>query len=334
MLGLALVVAFFASAIFAHVFATHAPLAMDIPNRLSGPTAEHWAGTDQLGRDTYTRVLYGGRVALQVAAVGVSVSLAAGLLLGMLAGFGPQWLDNLLLLLFDSIRSFPTVVLALAAVALLGPSLELVLTIVIVTSIPGYARLTRTSTLALKNTEFILAERSLGAGTWRILSRHVLPNVIGPLLILAAMDVPVVVTIEAGLSFLGLGVQPPTASWGTILNEGYLIIRDTPWMVVAGGIPLVLTTLGFTFLGEALRDVFDPRLRKGGGPVPVKWPCPCIAAAEAVRLSLHAVVPACKIVSRGHPQVQLWAGPDSRRRSSSDASAAASSSPVRLDDPA
>ena len=263
MLGLALVILFFASAIFAHVFATHAPLAMDIPNRLSGPTAEHWAGTDQLGRDTYTRVLYGGRVALQVAAVGVSVSLAVGLLLGMLAGFGPQWLDNLLLLLFDSIRSFPTVVLALAAVALLGPSLELVLAIVIVTSIPGYARLTRTSTLALKNTEFILAERSLGASTWRILSRHILPNVIGPLLILAAMDVPVVVTIEAGLSFLGLGVQPPTASWGTILNEGYLIIRDTPWMVIAGGIPLVLTTLGFTFLGEALRDVFDPRLRKG-----------------------------------------------------------------------
>ena len=181
----------------------------------------------------------------------------------MLAGFGPAWLDNLLLLVFDSIRSFPTVVLALAAVALLGPSLELVLAIVIVTSIPGYGRLVRTSTLALKNTEFILAERSLGAGTWRILAHHIMPNVIGPLLILAAMDVPVVVTIEAGLSFLGLGVQPPTASWGTILNEGYLIIRDTPWMVVAGGVPLVLTTLGFTFLGEALRDVFDPRLRKG-----------------------------------------------------------------------
>ena len=263
MLGLVLVILFFASAIFAHVLETHSPFAMDIPNRLAGPTAEHWAGTDQLGRDTFSRVLHGGRVALKVAAIGVSVSLAVGLLLGMLAGFGPQWLDNVLLLLFDSIRSFPTVVLALAAVALLGPSLELVLAIVIVTSIPGYARLTRTSTLALKNTEFILAERSLGAGTWRILLRHILPNVVGPLLILAAMDVPVVVTIEAGLSFLGLGVQPPTASWGTILNEGYLIIRDTPWMVVAGGIPLVLTTLGFTFLGEALRDVFDPRLRKG-----------------------------------------------------------------------
>ncbi len=262
-LGLILVVLFFASAIFAPIFATHDPLAMDIPNRLSGPTAEHWAGTDQLGRDTFSRVLYGGRVALKVAAIGVSISLLVGLILGMLAGYGPQWLDNILLLLFDAIRSFPTIVLALAAVALLGPSLELVLAIVIVTTIPGYARLARTSTLALKNTEFILAERSLGASLPRTLARHIMPNVIGPLLILAAMDVPVVVTIEAGLSFLGLGVQPPTSSWGTVLNEGYLIIRQTPWPVIAGGVPLVLTTLGFTFLGEALRDVFDPRLRKG-----------------------------------------------------------------------
>jgi peptide/nickel transport system permease protein len=261
--GLILVILFFLSAIFAPVFSTHDPFQMDIPNRMSGPTADHWAGTDQLGRDTYSRVLYGGRVALEVAAIGVSVSLAIGLALGMIAGYGPRWLDNLLLLIFDTIRSFPTIVLALAAVALLGPSLKLVLAVVIVTTIPGYARLTRTSTLALKNSEFIIAERSLGASTPRILFRHILPNVIGPLLILAAMDVPVVVTIEAGLSFLGLGVLPPTASWGTILNEGYLIIRDTPWPVIAGGIPLVLTTIGFTFLGEALRDVFDPKLRKG-----------------------------------------------------------------------
>jgi peptide/nickel transport system permease protein len=209
-----------------------------------------------------SRVLYGGRVALQIAAIGVSVALAVGLALGMIAGYGPRWLDNILLLLFDTIRSFPTIVLALAVVALTGPSLELVLAIVIVTSIPGYARLARTSTLALKHTEFIIAERSLGASTLKVLIRHVMPNVIGPLLILAAMDVPVVVTVEAGLSFLGLGVSPPTASWGTILNEGYYIIRDSPWMVVAGGVPLVLTTLGFTFLGEALRDVFDPKLRK------------------------------------------------------------------------
>ena len=263
MFGFILVLLFFVAAIFAPVLATHDPLALDIPNRLSGPTLENWAGTDQLGRDTYSRVLYGGRVALQVAAIGVSISLIVGLGLGMLAGYGPRWLDNILLLLFDSIRSFPTIVLALAAVALLGPSLHLVLAIVIVTSIPSYARLARTSTMALKNTDFVLAEKSLGAGTVRTLVRHIMPNVIGPLLILEAMDVPVVVTIEAGLSFLGLGVQPPMASWGTVLNEGYLIVRLTPWPIVAGGIPLVLTTLGFTFLGEALRDIFDPRLRKG-----------------------------------------------------------------------
>jgi len=263
MFGLILVLLFFASAIFAPLLAPYDPNQLDIPARMSGPTIDHWAGTDQLGRDTFSRVLYGGRVALKIAAIGVSVSLFVGLLLGMLAGYGPRWLDNFLLLFFDTIRAFTTIVMALAVVALTGPSLELVLVIVIVTSIPGYARLARTSTLALKNTEFIVAERSLGASMARILWRHVMPNVIGPLLILAAMDVPVVVTVEAGLSFLGLGVLPPTASWGTVLNEGYLIIRDTPWPVIAGGIPLVLTTLGFTFLGEALRDVFDPRLRKG-----------------------------------------------------------------------
>lgn len=262
--GLALVLLFFASAIFAPWLAPYDPNALDIPARMSGPSWDHVAGTDQLGRDTFSRILYGGRVALKIAGIGVSVALVIGLVLGMIAGYGPRWLDNLLLLLFDTVRSFPTIVLALATVALTGPSLELVLIIVIVTSIPGYARVARTATMSLINTDFILAERSLGASTTRILAHHVMPNVAGPLLILAAMDVPVVVTVEAGLSFLGLGVLPPTASWGTILNEGYLVIRDTPWMVVAGGIPLILTTLGFTFLGEALRDVFDPRMRKGG----------------------------------------------------------------------
>lgn len=260
MTGLILVVLFFASALFAPWIAPYDPNALNIPARLSEPTLEHLAGTDQLGRDTFSRILYGGRVALKIAAIGVSVALVVGLVLGMIAGFGPRWLDNLLLLVFDAVRAFPTIVLALATVALTGPSLELVLAIVIITSIPQYARVARTATLTLKRTEFILAERSLGAGTIRMLYHHIMPNVVGPLLILAAMDVPVVVTVEAGLSFLGLGVLPPTASWGTILNEGYLVIRDTPWMVIAGGIPLILTTLGFTFLGEALRDIFDPRM--------------------------------------------------------------------------
>ncbi|MEJ1992040.1 MAG: ABC transporter permease [Maritimibacter sp.] len=262
-IGLILVIGFFVSAIFAHWLAPYDPNAMDIPARLSGPTLTHLAGTDQLGRDTFSRIMFGGQVALKIAAIGVSVSLTVGLILGMFSGFGPRWLDHLLLLIFDTVRAFPTIVLALATVALTGPSLGVVLTIVIVTSIPSYARVARTATLALRNTDFIVAERSLGAGFARILLHHVMPNVVGPLLILAAMDVPVVVTVEAGLSFIGLGVLPPTASWGTILNEGYLVIRDTPWMVIAGGIPLIMTTLGFTFLGEALRDLFDPRMGRG-----------------------------------------------------------------------
>lgn len=263
MFGLVVVLMFFGSAIFAPWIAPYDPNALDIPARLSPPSWIHLAGTDQLGRDTFSRVLFGGRVALKIAAIGVTVSVVVGLLLGILAGYGPRWLDGFLLLVFDTVRAFPLIVLALATVVVAGPSLELVLIIIIVTSIPGYARMARTSTLALKNADFIIAERALGASIWRIMARHIMPNVIGPLLILGAMDVPVVVTVEAGLSFLGLGVLPPTASWGTILNEGYLVIREAPWMVIAGGVPLVMTTLGFTFLGEALRDVFDPRRRMG-----------------------------------------------------------------------
>ncbi|WP_292370049.1 ABC transporter permease [Mesorhizobium sp.] len=261
--GVVLVLLLLSSAILAPLLAPYDPNALDIPARLSGPTWWHIAGTDQLGRDTFSRVLYGGRVALYLATIGISISMVFGLLFGMLMGYGPHWADNVLLLLFDVIRSFPTIVIALAAVALLGPSLNLILAIVIVTTIPGYARLVRTSTMALRNTEFIIAERSLGVTLGGILWRHILPNVVGPMFILAAMDVPVVVAVEAGLSFLGLGVLPPTPSWGSILNEGYLLIRQTPWPIIAGGIPLVLTTLGFTFLGEALRDIFDPRLAKG-----------------------------------------------------------------------
>jgi peptide/nickel transport system permease protein len=260
--GLILVALFLTGALFADWLAPYDPSALDVRARLGGPSLAHLAGTDQLGRDTFSRVLYGGRVALQVAAWSISVSLALGILFGMLAGYGPRWLDSALLLLFDTVRSFPTIMFALAAVTLAGPSLEMVILILIVTSVPVYGRIVRTQTLSLKETEFILAERALGAGPARILGVHVLPNVVGPLLILASMDVPVVVTVEAGLSFLGLGVRPPTPSWGNILADGYAFIRSTPWLVLAGGLPLILTTLGFTFLGEALRDIFDPRLRR------------------------------------------------------------------------
>jgi peptide/nickel transport system permease protein len=260
--GLILVGLFLLGALLAPWLSPYDPNALDVRARLEGPSLAHLAGTDQLGRDTFSRILHGGRVALQVASWSIAASLLLGTALGMLAGYGPRWLDHTLLLLFDTVRSFPTIMFALAAVTLAGPSLEMVILIVVVTSVPVYGRIVRTQTLSLKETEFIMAERSLGAGPLRIMAVHVLPNVIGPLLILASMDVPVVVTIEAGLSFLGLGVRPPTPSWGNILADGYAFIRNSPWLVIAGGVPLILTTLGFTFLGEALRDTFDPRLRR------------------------------------------------------------------------
>jgi peptide/nickel transport system permease protein len=261
-LGATLVLLFVLSAALAPMIAPYDPNALDVPARLQGPSLAHLLGTDNLGRDVFSRVLHGGRIALGVALTAVGLSLVAGTLLGLIAGYGPRWLDNLLLLLFDSVRAFPVIMFALAVITVVGPSLQTVILVVVVTTIPQYARIIRTQTLSLRHTEFILAERSLGAGAPRVLLVHILPNVIGPLLILASMEIPVVITIEAGLSFLGLGVRPPTPSWGNILNDGYAFIRNTPWLVIAAGIPLVLTTLGFTFLGETLRDVFDPRLRR------------------------------------------------------------------------
>ncbi len=263
-LGLALVVLMVGGAILADVLSVYEPNKINPRDRFQGPSWDHLLGTDQLGRDLFSRVLHGGRIALSVALFSTAASLIIGIILGLIAGYGPRWLDNLMLLLFDSIKSFPTVMLALALVTLFGPSLTAVVVVVVLVNVPGYARIIRTQTLSLKESEFVTAAQSMGAGMGRILRVHIMPNVIGPLLILASMDIPVVIAIEAGMSFLGLGVRPPTPSWGAILNDGFTAIRDTAWIAVAGGLPIILTTLGFTFLGETMRDVFDPRLKRRG----------------------------------------------------------------------
>jgi peptide/nickel transport system permease protein len=260
--GLVLVVLMVLSAVLASWIIPYEPTALDILHRLEPPSMAHIMGTDQLGRDVFSRVIMGGRIALKVALVSISLALSCGLVLGLIAGYGPPWVDRLMILLFDTIRSFPTIIFALAVVTLVGPSMGTVILVVIITTIPVYGRIVRAQAQSIKNNEFILAERSMGAGMPRILAVHMLPNIIGPLLIIASMDIPAVVTIEAGLSFLGVGVRPPTPSWGSILNDGYSFIRNTPWLIISGGIPLILTTLGFTFLGESLRDIFDPKLRK------------------------------------------------------------------------
>ncbi len=260
--GLVLVLLLVIGAIGADWLTPWSPTAINVRQRLQTPDFVHLLGTDHLGRDILARVLHGGRIALFVSVVAVSASLGLGCILGMAAGYGPRWLDNALILVFDAVRSFPTVLFALTMVVLVGPSLSTIMLIVVITTMPEYGRIARTMTLSLKSQEFILAERAMGAAPVRVLIHHVLPNLIGPLLILACMEIPVVIAIESGLSFLGLGVRPPTPSWGSIINDGYTFIRDTPWPVIAAGVPIVLTTLGFAFLGEALRDIFDPRLQR------------------------------------------------------------------------
>ena len=261
--AMVIIAALVLAAVFADTIAPYDYAKMNLADRFAPPSADYWLGTDNLGRDTFSRLLQGGRIALYVALTAVSTAALIGLVLGMIAGYGPRWLDNVLLFAFDTLRAYPTIILALALAALMPRGLSTVIVVVVITSFSEYGRVVRTQTLSLKHAEFILAERAMGAGFGRIVFHHLLPNVLGPFFILAAMNLPVVITIEAGMSFLGIGVPPGTPSWGATLKDGFDHIRTTPWIILAGGLPLILVTLGFTFLGEALRDQLDPKLRRG-----------------------------------------------------------------------
>jgi peptide/nickel transport system permease protein len=262
LLGLLLVLLVLFCALFGPAIAPYDPFKIRVMDRFIAPSLPHLFGTDNIGRDVFSRVVVGSRIALGVGGFSIAVALVLGLILGLCAGYGPRWLDNLLLLVFDSVYSFPTVILGLTVMTLLGASTANLILVVVVVQTPAYARLIRTATLATKSSEYILAIRSLGTSPPRILLVHILPNIVGPLFIIASMDIPSVITLEAGLTYLGMGIPPPAPSWGRILLEGFESIRDAPWIVVAGGIPLIITTLGFTFLGESLRDLLDPRLRR------------------------------------------------------------------------
>jgi peptide/nickel transport system permease protein len=262
LLGLCLVLLVLFCGIFGPWIAPYDPFKITVAVRFSPPSYDHLFGTDNLGRDVFSRVIVGSRIALSIGVSSIMIALSIGLTLGLVAGYGPRWLDNFLLLIFDSVYSFPTVILGLTVMTLLGPSIGTLLLVVIVLQTPAYARLVRTATLATKNAEYVLAIRSLGASPARILIIHILPNIVGPLFIIASMDIPAIIALEAGLTYLGMGIPPPAPSWGRILQEGFNAIRDAPWIVLAGGLPLIVTTLGFTFLGEALRDMLDPKLRR------------------------------------------------------------------------
>jgi peptide/nickel transport system permease protein len=259
-LGFAIVFGFMVMVLFAPFLAPYGYAEQDIPSMLQGPSREHWLGTDQLGRDLLSRIIYGARIALGVAVPAVLIALTGGLIVGLVAGYVRGALDDITLVVLDSLQAFPAVILALAILALLGPSLVNVILVIGLAWLPGYARIARAQVLSAKQDQYVEVERSLGASQGRVLFRHLLPNILAPLLILAAMDLPVVITFEAGLSFLGLGVRPPTPSWGVILSDGFNFIRQSPWPITWAGLTLIITTLGFTLFGETLRDVLDPRL--------------------------------------------------------------------------
>jgi peptide/nickel transport system permease protein len=249
-------------AVFAPVIATHDPDKLDVLNRFAAPSMKHWLGTDHLGRDLFSRLVHGATVAMSVAVTSIAIALALGTLLGILAAYLTARAERVVLILFDVISSFPSLVLALAIVAVFGPSTLIVIAIVAITLIPHFGRVARAQVLALKSAPFLEAERILGASGTRIVFSHILPNILGPLVVLSSMDIPVVITIEAGLSFLGLGVRPPLASWGTLIQDGYQFLSDSWIPVLVSSAALAVVTLGFTLFGEALRDAVDPRLTR------------------------------------------------------------------------
>jgi peptide/nickel transport system permease protein len=259
-IGLLIVTGLAVMLLLAPVLAPYDYAEQDISNRLQGPSASHLLGTDHVGRDLLSRVIFGSRVAMGVALPAVLSSLSVGLVFGLAAGYLGGRVDALFLVLMDATQAFPAIFLALALMAVVGPSLENVVFVIAVTFTPGYWRIVRAQVLSIRENPYIEAERSLGASSTRVVFIHILPNIFAPLITLVAMDLPYAVTFEAGLSFLGLGVQPPTPSWGLILAQGFEWIRSAPWMVLWTGLILMLTTLGFTLFGEALRDVLDPRL--------------------------------------------------------------------------
>ncbi|HEV2278185.1 MAG TPA: ABC transporter permease [Acidobacteriaceae bacterium] len=261
-IGFALLALFLVLAFFAPLLSPFNPSAIDLLHRLAPPDRHHWMGTDELGRDVLSRLIWGARLSLTVAISVVSLSLAAGLVLGGLAGFYGRWVDIAInTFLMNAFLALPGILLAIAFVAFLGPGLLNLILALSIGGWVGYARLVRAQVLAVREREFVEAARALGASDLRIFVRHILPNILQPLTVQAAIGMAGAVLAEATLSFLGLGVPPPAASWGSMLNDARPFLFEAPHLVVFPAIAVMLCVLCFNFLGDALRDYLDPRTR-------------------------------------------------------------------------
>jgi peptide/nickel transport system permease protein len=258
--GFVIVMVLTFAAVFAPWLAPYDPAAQQLPHRLEGPTWKHPFGNDELGRDILSRILLGTRVSMRVGATVVLLSVIAGVVIGGFAGYIGGKLDTFVtILVINSLMAFPGILLAIALVAFLGPGLDRLIFALVIISWVGYARLARGQVLKIKTLEFVEGARALGASSSRIFINHILPNIIQPILIQASIGMAVAILSEASLSFLGLGIAPPTPSWGSMLNDARNHLFDAPHMVLFPSIALVMTVLSFNFLGDALRDWLDPR---------------------------------------------------------------------------
>lgn len=265
-LGVFLLAVFIACAVFAPWLAPRDPAQLDLGARLLAPGRGHWFGTDELGRDILSRTLYGARISLTVAVSVVSLSLSIGLIAGLAAGFYGGWTDTVLnVYVTNAFLALPGILLAIAFVAFLGPGLFNLILALSISGWVGYARLVRAQVMAVKEREFVEAARALGASDLRVLCLHILPNIVQPLIVQAAIGMAGAVLAEATLSFLGLGVPPPAASWGAMLNDGRSHLFDSPHLVIFPAIAVMLAVLSFNFIGDALRDYLDPRTRLMAG---------------------------------------------------------------------
>lgn len=257
--GFLIIAAIFLLAILAPWLAPYDPDAINVKAILLSPSSNHWMGTDGLGRDVFSRMLYGGRISLLVGFVAVGISTVIGMILGALAGYYRGWVDTVIMRLVDVMLSIPSFFLILAVIAFLTPSIWNVMIVIGLTSWMSVTRLVRAEFLSLTNREFILASRSLGAKDFRLIFIHLLPNSLTPIIVSAVLGVASAVLLESGLSFLGLGVQAPQASWGNILTDAKEYLQFAWWLSVFPGLAIFLTVLGYNLLGEGLRDALDPR---------------------------------------------------------------------------
>jgi peptide/nickel transport system permease protein len=259
MVGFTIVAALVVVGLFGRALAPYDPLGMDFGALFAPPSWAHPFGTDEFGRDIFSRVLYGARVSLQVAFIAVGISGSAGVLLGLMAGFLGGWIDELVMRFMDVLFAFPAVLLAITIMAILGRGVGNAMIAIAIVYVPIFARVTRGAVISVRGREYVTAARALGKSPFGIMLRHVLPNALGPIIVQTSLSLAFAILAEAALSFFGLGTQPPDPSWGRMLSEGRGFLRQAPWMGIFPGLAIMVSVMGFNFLGDGLRDLLDPR---------------------------------------------------------------------------